>query len=178
MFNLLPQKEKNEVAKEYRLRFAVISLILFGCLGGLALIALIPSYFLSYQKESAVRKLDEVLKREIALGSKDELSGVVKLAEKEAKAVKALQPATYVYELIDDVVRNKSSKIKVTGLRIVRNEDETRDLAVTGKAENRDALLSFVRTLEREKSFSLVTVPVSNFADAENINFSILVKAK
>ena len=178
MFDLLPQQEKKNLTKEYRLRFVTVSLMLLGSLGVLALTVLTPSYFLSYQKEKEAQAEHEILKREIEQGSKDELSGILNLAGKQAKLLKAFSPASYTFELVGNVVQSKSPDIQIMGLRIIRNEDESREVAVIGKAENRDALLAFVQVLESEPAFSLVTVPVSNCADASDINFSILVKAK
>lgn len=178
MFNLLPQPEKRELSKEYRLRLAAMSLFLLGFLGIFAFITFSPSYFLSSQKERETRLLAETLKRDSALGSREELTAILKLADKETKLLKAFKPVSHTFELVDDVTENKTSRIKIMGLRINRNDDGSRNVAVIGKAVNRDALLSFVRVLEQEEDFSSVTVPVSNFAGAEDINFSILIKAK
>ena len=110
--------------------------------------------------------------------SKDRLADTLSFTAKEIKVLSTVGSAAYSYELISEVIQNKTEEVKLTGIRVSRGESDASDIVVTGEARDRDTLLSFVRILEKEKSFSSVTVPVSNFAAAADINFSILIKAK
>jgi hypothetical protein len=178
MFNLLPQNEKSNLEHEYRLRFAVVGLFLFCSLGTVAFIALIPSFFLSHQKESVIAESYALLNKDEALGSKSKLEEVLAVTEKEVKALKTAIPVSYAYELIADVIHAKPADIKVSGIRITKNKTGSRSLALIGQANDRESLLAFARSLEQEKDFVKVTVPVSNFVEAENINYSIVVDSK
>lgn len=178
MFNLLPQQEQSDLARDYRLRFAAIGLLLFGLLGVVSLAALTPSIFLSYQKAEVSLKAEELLKRDIALRSEDNLTDILKFAEKQVFVLGSASSSPYVHELVADVILNKTPQIKIAGIHAVRDGGGHIDLTVTGRARDRDTLLEFVKILERERVFTEVTVPVSNFAAAADINFSILAKVK
>ena len=178
MFNLLPQQDQRDLVSDYRLRFAVISLLLFCALGTVALAALAPTFLLSYQKEIFTKNIVNVLKNDSMERSKDRLADTLSFTAKEIKVLSTVGSAAYSYELIAEVIQNKTEEVKLTGIRVSRGESDASDIVVTGEARDRDTLLSFVRILEKEKSFSSVTVPVSNFAAAADINFSILIKAK
>ena len=176
MFNLLPQEEQLSVDHEYRLRLAATGLLFLAALSTVAAIALIPSLFLSYQKEAVILKRETALKEEIALGAKDNLTSVLRLTGKKVAALSAETADLYSYRLIGNITHSKSAGIKITGVSIKRAEDGGRDVAIMGEAKNREALLSFARILEQEKIFTDVSVPVSSFASAADINFSILAK--
>ena len=178
MFNLLPQQEQNDLNRDYRLRFAAIGLLLFGLLGVVSLAALTPSIFLSYQKEEVSLKSDELLKRDIASRSVDNLAEVLKFAEKQVMVLGTASSSPYIHELVADVISNKTPQIKIAGIHAVRDGEDRVGLTITGRARDRDALFEFKRILERTTVFTEVTVPVSNFAAAADINFSILVKVK
>jgi len=177
MANLLPKSEQDNLAHEYRLRFAAVALLLFGSLGTVALAALIPSLFLSHQKEVVIAKTFDTLSQDNTLDSKNKLEDVLVAAGKEIKALKFSSPAVSVYSLINDVIRAKSGNIKVSGIRVTKNQNGSHSIALIGQAKDRDSLVAFSKALEQEKDFTKVTVPVSNFVDSSNINYSITVDA-
>ena len=178
MFNLLPQEEQSVLVKEGRLRFAVAALFFLGAIGIIALVALFPSYFLSNQKEIATEKREETLKKQIESSPDDDLSKILKLTEEKVAALGQGASEPYVYELAADIIRNKTSDIKITGMSFDRTAEGKRNITVMGQALNRDTLKTFEQALGRVKVFSAVDVPPSNFADAEDIRFSILVKVQ
>lgn len=178
MFNLLPQEEQSMLVKEDRLRLVAVTLFFLGALGVIALTALFPSFFLSYQKEIATLARGEMLKREIELQSKDDLSEILKFTEEKVVALSQNGSGPLVYELVADIIRSKTSDIQITGVSFKQAEDSGRNIIIIGQARNRDALRTFEQTLRRVKAFGIVTVPPSNFADAEDIRFSILIKAQ
>ncbi len=177
MFNLLPQQDRRELLNDYRLRFAVAAMLLFGSLGIIALVALAPSFLVSYQKEVLTQKNVLSLQADIDARSKDHFSDILAFTAQEVKALGAVSPTLYTYELVEEVIHSKTEEIKITGIQVTADKGG-RDITVTGQARDRDALLSFVRILEQQKVFAGVTVPVSNFAAAADINFSVLIKAK
>ena len=178
MFNLLPQEEQSILVKESRLRFAVVTLFFLGAIGIVALVALFPSYFLSNQKEIATEKREEMLKKQIESRQEDDLSKVLKLAEEKVVALNQGASGPYVYELAADIIRNKTADVKIVGMSFDRTAEGKRNITVMGQALNRDALKTFEQALLRVKVFLAVDVPPSNFADAEDIRFSILVKTQ
>ncbi len=178
MFNLLPNQEKKLREREYRLRLVTVSLLLFGALGTIASVLLIPSFVVSSQKEKLAILENESLKKEIASRSQDNLSEILKVAGDQVKALDVGSRIPYGFELVSDVVSSKTFKIKLYGMDISRSEDAKRVVKLTGRASDREALLSFARILEKGTNFSRVDVPVSNFADESNIDFFISLNVK
>ena len=178
MFNLLPHTEQQTIAREYRLRLTGTGLLFSASLVIVALVALIPSFILSYQKDEAALKADTALKAEVALESKDALSNVLMLSEKKATALSAETTTPYTYALIEEIMKNKISGIKIAGVSINRVDDGSHTATITGQAKDRETLLSFAGVLKHVKDFADVTVPVSDFAPVANIDFSILAKTK
>ncbi|MDO8482353.1 MAG: hypothetical protein Q7S86_00860 [bacterium] len=178
MLNLLPQQDQRNLASDYRLRFAAVALLLFCSLGIIALAALVPSFALSYQKEVLVKKNIDELRKDSAERSKDQLADTLAFTAKEIRVLGAVGSNGYTYEIIDEIIQSKTRSINLTGIQVSRDGDGGRDIVLKGKAGDRDALLFFVRSLEKEKIFESVKVPPSNFAPAANISFSIFIKTK
>ena len=178
MFNLLPQQDQRDLVSDSRLRFSVVGLLLFGSLGTVALIALAPSFLVSYQKEVLTQKNITFLKEEIALRSKDSLSDTLAFATKEIGVLGVASSTLYAYELVADVIRSKTDSIKITGIQVTRANNGNSGITVMGQADDREALLEFKRVLDNDKVFESVAVPPANFAAAADINFSILIKTK
>jgi hypothetical protein len=198
MFNLLPKDEQHLIEKEYRLRLAIFSLLFLGVFCVSASVALVPSIFLSTQKEAIVFKSYEKLKAEVAVDTKDNPGDILNLSIKKAKALSEKNPDIYSYELIGKIVNYKIPGIRLVGVSVRKGKEVVqktlnsaktktpakpvepagRDISITGKAKDRDTLLKFSRILESEKSLTKVNVPVSNFAPASDINFTITAKAK
>lgn len=178
MFNLLPQQDRRNLASDYRFRFATVALLLFCALGIIALAALVPSFVESYQKEVFSRNSVDDLRRDSAERSKDQLSETLAFTVKEIKVLGTVGSTGYIYEIIDEIIRNKTKLIKITGIQVSGSALDGRDIVLSGEANDRDALLSFVKILEQEKTFESVKIPPSNFAPAADINFSIFIKSK
>ncbi len=177
MFNLLPQQQQHELVREYRVRFATTALLFLAFLGAISLSALIPSLMLSYEKETAVTQNEKALQKEIALVIKDNISSVLADAKEKVSVLQATTTSPYAYELIDTITKGKPAQIALLGVS-VKSMVSGHEVSLLGKATTRDALLAFTKKLQTEKMFSEVTVPVSNFAEATDINFSLIIKAK
>lgn len=178
MFNLLPKTEQRTLTLEYRLRLLIVALFALLFVGVLAGGALIPSLFLSSQRETVALKNEEALKGEIVLQGKYDLTNILKLTKLKANAFESESGSPYFYELFGQIIKDKTSAIKIRGLSAKVSSPSDKTIAITGVARDRDSLLSFTKTLEREHDFGNVLVPVSNFAESSDIDFSIIVKLK
>lgn len=178
MFNLLPQTEKDIIEREYRLRLVVTVLVFLVVLGCMAIIAIIPSFFIAYQKERLLMRRSVDLKKEVALTSTDYQINDLKLVKQKVAALNANKSPIYVHDLISKIIARKISGIKLSGLNVGAEVDGSRQVSILGKAQNRDVLFEFKKSLEKEEILSGITVPPSNFASSANINFTILAKTK
>jgi len=64
MINLIPKKEKKEMVKEFYYRFAVLFLMIGSVSILMALVAVLPSFFLSSARNNIVNAKLEMQKRE------------------------------------------------------------------------------------------------------------------
>lgn len=178
MFNLLPQEDQDILLQEYRLRLTIVGLLFLSVLWIVASIATIPALFLSYQIEGYNRQVVEALKKEITDISSEDISKELSVSNKKIAALAVDEVAKYSHSMVGNILAYRVRGIKIFGLEIQGQNSATRDITITGEASSREALLAFVKTLERDKGFSNVTVPVSDFAPVTDINFSIILKTK
>ncbi|MES2087982.1 MAG: hypothetical protein V4467_03240 [Patescibacteria group bacterium] len=178
MFNLLPTEEKEGLAYEYNLRLVVVVLVFLMMLGGVALISLVPSFFILYQKENFLTNREADLKKVATSVSGDNQATVLKLVREKITVLDAEKLPTYLYELLGKILDNKIAGIRLSGVEMSEANKGIRRISILGKAKNRDVLFSFKQTLEREPRLSAVEVPPSNFASSADINFSILANTK
>lgn len=176
MFNLLPQSERQIITREYRLRLAATCLLFFSLLCLVAIISLVPSLFLSSQIEKVVKDKFDLLNGELVTISKDNPQDVLAASAKKSDALLMSEDNKKTYEIFDEVIGNRTSGIKLVGINVRTSKTGVREITILGQAEDRESLLSYAKKLDETKSFSNVTVPVSNFAPAADIKFSILAK--
>lgn len=178
MFNLLSKDEIDALKKEYRLRLTIVALCFFLGVILVASIALIPTIFVSKQREAIALHNDAALKASIAARDKDNLAGVLKIAKEKLAALKSTPNTLRVSQLFDLIISDKSAHIKITGLTLKAGDSGGRSLSVIGKASDRTSLLAFAHTLQNESLFSSVDLPVSNFAENRDIDFAIAIQSK
>ncbi|MSU55460.1 MAG: hypothetical protein EXS46_02890 [Candidatus Taylorbacteria bacterium] len=178
MFNLLPQQEQRAALKEYRLRLATVALFFLCILGVVALVSLAPSLFLSYQNEFDLESVYEPLSKGVDMHLKDDPFDVAKNTDMKVATLSRGLSDSYAYELFAEIIKSRSSDIKIDGLYFSHQSENARTMIVTGLAKSRDSLRSFSEDLRGKKIFSEVSVPPSNFANAVDIKFSISVKIK
>ena len=178
MLNLLPQKQKVQLKKEYFLRRVIVGLELLLVVLVISLILLTPSYFLtriraeeaSVELESVRRQLDSRLPpaemvREISNGVRD------------AGALRPLANQRSAYELIR-IFESRPITIKISEIEFSAPAAGQAQILVKGVAADRESLTAFGRTLEGRAEFQTVNVPVSNFVKEKNIDFLMTITLK
>ena len=189
MTNLLSHKEQQIIGRERRRRGLTVSLVFLLMLMLLGVAALVPSLLLARSKyqgalsqlstfeELAARREGESVWNEIR-GTRDELSHL--------GAVVQHIPVTLD---IASVAAFTGTGVRVEGLELSPvsvSEDDVengtlntpvtvRSVVIHGRATTRDALLTFVRHLERNPRFSGVELPVSNLAARADIPFALTI---
>ena len=169
MYKLLPEKAREKVKYEYLLRRSVVMVGAFVLVLVVAIVGLFPSYILS----KALQK--EVAERTQTLGLEPEpeavvweswLTGIKLKLKLLAPKLDEDRPST----LLAQVIAERGSGIKINSFSWVKGESKS-ELAVTGVAADRQALLAFENKLNSSKRFSAVTLPVSNLAKDRDISF-------
>lgn len=173
MLNLLPEENKREIKIQYSLRLVAIvffAVFVFSIYVG---VASLPPFFLAYSKEIAITNEAKSLKQEIEEMKKDSSARVLKLSRQRLDSILSATTTPYVHDLIVSVIQNKPSSISITGFDTKFDKDGKGKTTIRGKASNRNALLTFSKSLEQSSYFASVLVPVANFAASTNLEFSI-----
>jgi hypothetical protein len=178
MLSLLPTELKQEVKREYRLRLASVAASLVALVGLLSIAMLLPYMAISSINE---RLLSERFEKVLADRKGVESGAFLEDVSRAKGLVATLVPAedkVSVENVIERLLRVKPSTISLDSFAIARNSSSTAQVIVEGVAEDRDALLFFVQELKKQSIFKTVVLPVSNFAKAEDIEFSVTMLSR
>ncbi len=102
--------------------------------------------------------------------------GDIQGALSAAKArITALAPdqVMVVTDVLSRLIADKPSGITISGISYQRKDVTTVAVNLQGKGVSREAIQQFEQNLKQEKSFAGVDVPVSDFAKASDIDFSL-----
>ncbi|TAJ13983.1 hypothetical protein EPO56_02580 [Patescibacteria group bacterium] len=173
MVNLLPKQEQIKLRGLYysRLVSAFLFVLAFVCLAGAVL--LIPSYIVAKEKaENAVLKLQEAnmqankevpIKNDIELGLLKERISILQEHNRQSAIPYVLSRA----------LDGRPSNVHITSLTFIFKGDGEGSVTLAGKADSRNALISFAENLKKESAFAGATVPVSDLVQETNIQFSL-----
>ena len=78
-----------------------------------------------------------------------------------------------LHELLVNIVSTKTDTVSLTRFSFAKASEGKRYADINGISKDRATLLAFVRALERSGLFEKVEVPISNFAEDTDIEFSI-----
>ena len=179
MANLLPQRNKKAVKREYLLRLLGAFLVFSSLTLFLVSIFLLPSFFLSKNKADLANEKVEFLRSYI---DKTQKFGITDLLIETNRKIEILGLAEEqnLSEAIRLIINEKNNSIGITDfvLRIIEDKEEGKEksIFVGGVAANRSGLISFAESLESINSFKDVDLPVSNLAKNEDINFTLKVE--
>ena len=174
MLYLLPSEEKKAIQREYASNRLVLCLALGFFLVAFSIVFLLPSYFLSDQKERAAQmQADSSDHSAGAAATKD---GRNALSDLRAKMALLAAPHPGASVPIDEVVVDRGPGVEVKEFSYAEAGPKGFQLQIQGVAASRDALLAFVDALRKDKLFSSVDFPISSFAKDSDISFVIGLK--
>lgn len=177
MLELLPNKQKNAVKREYRFRLLAILLLLLAFVGILSLVSVSPSYFLSVEKEKIVKKeFDQIIKSNKTIADDKQFRSDI---EKTKEMISLLKPSNKhipASDLIYKIIGENHSGVRISGFTITPAKGEQYQILLRGNAANRDILKLFVERLRSSRLFEAVDLPISNFTKVSDIDFSITLK--
>jgi Tfp pilus assembly protein PilN len=173
MINLLPYKEKKSIERirSIRLVRTVVAgfIVVFVVAGAL----LFPTFVTINSRFSIATNQIKNLEREGAIASDIDIASL----QARAQAVQAklsippiTEPTAYV-EIVKSIAQS--------GITIDRfSYQETKNLEVSGVAQTREGLQSFIKNLEANEGVASVDSPVANFVKSKNSAFRINVLFK
>lgn len=177
MYKLLPDDERQKVAREYSLRRVAVMLQALALVLVVVIVGLFPSYILSnLRKQEVAERIRVESVGEDAVESRNLRTWLNSLNLK----LKVLSPALDQERLslvLESVLSEKSLGIKLTNFVLSKSSDKV-SLSISGTASDRQSLVSFQTRLNASGDFSQVTLPVSNLAKDRNIPFQLKLVPK
>ncbi len=178
IINVLPDKEKKILCKEYWMRFFTIFFNLTSLVGVFAIFLLFPSFFLSKLQESLINDKTEIFNREnVGLIDNDIDKIIPDINSKLTILDKRKNERQFSKDILEKVLSNRNSGITFSRIMYSKEAEET-SLEINGIAKSRDDLRVFKTTLENSGDYSLVDLPISNFLEKTDLDFTILMKLK
>ena len=172
MFNLLPHQQRKIIYKEYNSRRIILAVNFLNLTGLIALVLLVPPFFLINLKQTAAR--EEIKNLEIETPELKNTAALELSALKTTSKLKLLGDAPTLSSLSvwEKVISHKSASIKIKSFNYT-NESAGIHVFVSGTANSREALTNFARSLQGEPDFKDVNLPVSSLTRDKDLDFSI-----
>jgi hypothetical protein len=179
MFNLLPEEEKKNILVEYAIRRIIVLLLFLFVSGLIATISIFPSMLLSSSKTQEVEKQIEVARSSPILKEEADLNSRLTETNLKLSALMPIEDSISVDDLINRVIQKKSDGIRLSGFFYRHASSKTSSgFSISGVAEDRESLSTFVKNLQGEALFTKVDLPVSNFTKDKDATFSIQISGK
>ncbi|PIT96845.1 hypothetical protein COT82_00965 [Candidatus Campbellbacteria bacterium CG10_big_fil_rev_8_21_14_0_10_35_52] len=174
MRNLLPQEDKEIIYKEYRMRIAIVSLLFLFFTILIAIVSVMPSYFISESKKRAVEKYSEVVKKSITEKENSVSNDILFTTKEKLKLLAFDKEHPLLKNIFEIIISDKPDGVTINGLSYNKLSNN-KVVIVVGKADKRENLLMFKKLLERETLFTEIFLPVSDFALDRDIEFTIKI---
>lgn len=179
--NLLPEKEKANLKKGLKLRFAVTLLVLLSIPFFFGSIILLPSYLLALvnfsetKTENGPAINDNNQEFQDVLNMPDSISGKLLIFQSNLSGHTAL-------EILNKFINAMPTGVKINSISFSKRNNNAEKIGssviISGIAQNRESLVSFSSNLKKDSDFSSVEIPISNLAKEKNLPFSINIFIK
>ena len=172
MINLIPPAAYRQIVREYWARVITVGLFLLGSAFAVALVTLIPSYYLISIQMHVVENVVSESTEKLATYDVSESELTVATERAQLLAGGGAVPFTEYQTTIE---RLAGSQVHVTSVSFTRGLSKLGTVSISGTAKNRQGLASFRDALEAEKDFIRVDLPISNLIKDQDIPFTIQI---
>ena len=175
MINLIPKEEKKKMAMDFYRRLIVLFLLMGSFSVFVAVITIIPSYFLSKEKDSVASAKLEIQKQEpLPLVGEQSLVEIKDINSKLDLVESAEKNKFSISEkIVNTILSKKTPNIKITQIIYENDLVLGRKVSIVGVAGTREILLTFKQALEEDPTFKSVDLPISNFVKISDIQFNL-----
>ena len=131
-----------------------------------------PPFFLINLKHNASE--EEIKNLEAEIPELKNAENLELLASQTMDKIKVLgdSPTLSPLSVWEKIIQHKSAGIKIESFNYT-NETAVMKIVIRGTASSREALTKFSRSLESEKEFKDVNLPVSSLTRDKNLDFTI-----
>jgi hypothetical protein len=172
MIGFLPKKLENEIVREYRFRVVSIFLINIFFVFVFACVFILPAYiFSSYKNKMISNQLN------LINSTKTEYSNLLlEEGKKDNEIISTLNLGSEYQINIDEslqvILGLRNENIKISSISIIKNSKKV-EVILQGVSKTRDGLITYVKDLKKDGTFSSVDLPISDLVKSLNIDFKI-----
>ena len=172
--NLLPKDNKAIIKKGFKVRFIIVSEIIFSILFLVGIFSLVPAYLLA--KGYFDQKVGEVETKEFGDLNLEIMTLPGEVEQKIAIIEKHnLEKSSKFY--IDEVIKNLPDEIILNSIIFIREAKEGDkngvSIKISGLAETRNGLISYVAKIKENEMFTKAEIPVSDLTKEKNLMFTV-----
>lgn len=177
MINVIPEEDKKKLRREYWTRFTSI-LISFMALSSVVAIALVfPSYFFSISRANIANERLEAFNIANPEITTDDLSKSITNINNKLMLLTSKKPQLPMSDfLLKDIILNIPKEVTLS--QIIYNEGTIKTFEIHGKASDRMVLRTLKTNLDNDPNILEANLPISDFLEKSNINFTISIKMK
>lgn len=179
MINLLPYEDKKEVERESFRRFAVVATLSISAALLISIVLMAPAYFSLYQERSGLLKEEGLLQQGTQAEKMSEVVNKIKMTNSRLSVIESSAITKSVPEDLKKIIDLVPSGVGIDGISFTKQNISVRGRVVlSGRANSREDLPPFIRTLYDSGLFSKVDSPVSNILKKNNVDFLINLEFK
>lgn len=176
VINVLPPEEKKDLRRKYRSRLITILLNLFLLVGVLSIILLIPSYLLSAEKENLAESRLESFNLANSEITTLDLEETISDINKKLSIISQNEKGEKISEKVFGwLLDNRPKGITFSQMLYHKRTDSTLVLDIHGVSSSRIVLRNFKTILDENPDYKEVNLPISNFLEKNNLDFTISI---
>lgn len=176
MINLIPIKEKKNIHKDFYIRFFILSfyVLSFGVI--VNIILLTPSLFYSSIQKNIIKSQTESLKNNNT-GVDPKYSFLIEDLNFKLKKINDFRKEQFLISenIINEVLKSKTLGINITSINYYKDPIKGKILQLNGYALTRENLLFYKNSLEDNKNFKQIDLPISSFIKSKNLQFNLII---
>jgi hypothetical protein len=177
MINLIPKEEKKRIVKVFYYKLVILFLIVVSGSVFFATISILPSYFLSLEKNNIIDMKLEKQKSEPIPSIDQQTLVAIKDLDGRLSLIENAEGNRFLIseKIINAIILKKIPNIKITSIYYENNSPnkqlQDKSVNIQGIAISREILLLFRQALESSVAFKQVNLPISNFIKGSDIQF-------
>ncbi len=176
MINLLPQKAKKRIIREYYTRAISVWFLIFSAVVAIVSFLFLPVYILvSSQVEAFSKSISEASEK---VREYDFSSQALTKATKDAQLIYEMEASQKITDLLSILSNFQNENLLVREYDFKRNGKNIEVVRLSGLAKTRQALVDFSEKLKKLDFVEVVDLPVSNLAKDRDLEFSLNLKLK
>lgn len=173
MINLIPKEERKKMTIDFYCRLGTIFLMTINFSILIAIVTILPVYFISSVKNNTTSMKLVAQKNEPLPLLDQQTVELIKEVNSKLDLVEGANKDKFLVseKVINAILVEKKPEIKITQIGYTLDLTQGKIITLEGVAPSREFLLSFRQALENSPVFKKVDLPISNFVKGSDIKF-------